>query len=158
MLTVGGAEIWTAAAGAKPLPDYCAPFGLAEGGTPDHRLRLVIRLARTSRAETAPASGLALRATFGRLDPRRPVGLIISDTARGRLAALRIFCAPARPGVTKRVGSSRKNTRARGGTFGPTRARLNFAFGCAPFGLALAARTRRQFRDYQRPYGPPIVS
>ena len=33
------------------------------------------RLDQPSRAETAPASGLALRATFGRLDPCRPVGL-----------------------------------------------------------------------------------
>ncbi len=59
----------------------CAPFGLAETGPPDHRLRLVIRLARTSRAETALASGLALRATFGRLDPRRPFGLAAGPQA-----------------------------------------------------------------------------
>ena len=53
------------------------------------------RLARTSQIETAPASGLALRATFGRLDPCRPFGLMAGPEAPPSRQASRSPAAPA---------------------------------------------------------------
>ena len=84
----------------------------SEGRTAELRLRLralracggrparspavpATRLSQPSRIETAPASGLALRATFGRLDPCRPVGLMAGPKALRSRPASRSPAAPA---------------------------------------------------------------
>ena len=150
---------------ASDPPWFSAPFGLGRSGSTRadrQRLRLRLRalracdgttrspaapatrLTQPSRIETAPASGLALRATFGRLDPCRPVGLMAGPKALRSRPASRSPAAPAtRLGFLRPSGLA---VPAQPGLIG-----RDYAFGCAPFGLATAPPDHRL---RQRPGSP----